>query len=167
MPVLDDTRLRLEMRSVVSGAYTLTTLPEYDFDGWCFQTQHTFPFDDVSSLLIEDCKIPTRTACHDFRRFEQQLASLTFSGVELIVGGQNDYGTLVEFLRFLRGFPMLSKVKFKNITISYDYEDDDLNFVWRRTRLQLKKDKYEWHTAIEIQQGLDKLIRRFDNNVNP
>lgn len=96
----------------------------------------------------------------------QQSTSLTFSGVEFIVEGQNDYRALVDFLRFLREWPMLARVNFKNISISYDHEDDDFNFVWLRTRLQLKKDKYEWRTAIEVQRGLDRLIQRFDNNVN-
>ncbi|KAG9581616.1 hypothetical protein KCU86_g10518, partial [Aureobasidium melanogenum] len=96
----------------------------------------------------------------------QQSASLTFSGVELIVEGQNDYRALVEFLRFLKEWPMLAHVKFKNISIFYDHEDDDFNFGWLRTRLQMKKDKYEWHTTMEVQRGLDSLIQRFDNNVN-
>jgi hypothetical protein len=96
----------------------------------------------------------------------QQSASLTLSGVELIVEGQNDYRALVGFLRFLREWPMLAYVKFKNISIFYDHEDENFNFVWLRTRLQLKKNKYEWRSAIEVQRGLDRLIQRFDNNVN-
>ncbi|CAD0093084.1 unnamed protein product [Aureobasidium mustum] len=167
VPILNNSRLQLEMRSVVSGTYTQATHPENDFDHWCRQIQHTFPFGNVSSLLIEDCKVATWTARDDFRSFVQELTSLTFSGVELIVEGRDNYRELVRFLHSLRGLPMLAHIKFKNVTISYDYEDDDLSFVWRRTRLQLKKDKYEWNTAIEVQQGLVNLIRRFDNNADP
>ena len=155
------------MRSIVSGAYTLTTHPKSDLSQWCFMIDHTFPFRTVSSLLIEDCKVHTRAALTDFQRFSQQSQSLTLSGVEFIVEEKNDYGMLVMFLRCLRGLPMLAHVDFKNVTISYDYEDDDPNFVWRRTQLQLEKDKYEWNTEVEVRQGLDSLIHRFDNNVVP
>lgn len=62
---------------------------------------------------------------------------------------------------------MLAHVKFKNITISYDDEDNDFNFVWLRTRRQLKKARYEWNNAVEVQLGLGSLIHRFDNNVDP
>ncbi|KAG9852861.1 hypothetical protein KCU77_g6706, partial [Aureobasidium melanogenum] len=165
LPIPESNRLGLEIRSVVSGPYTLTTHPD-DFRQWCLQIQNTFQFHNVSSLLIEDCKVATWTARNDFHHFMQQSASLTFSGVELIVEGQNDYRALVEFLRFLKEWPMLAHVKFKNISIFYDHEDDDFNFGWLRTRLQMKKDKYEWHTTMEVQRGLDSLIQRFDNNVN-
>lgn len=166
LPILRSDRLRLEIRSVVSGLYTLTTHPENDFRQWCIQIQNTFPFDNVSSLLIEHCKVATWTARNDFHHFMQQSTSLTFSGVELIVEGQNDYRALVGFLRFLKEWPMLAHVEFKNTAIFYDHEDHDFNFVWLRTRLQLEMDKYEWHTATEVQRGLDSLIQRFDNNVN-
>lgn len=82
-----------------------------------------------------------------------------------IVEGRDNYEALVDFLRYLREWPTLAHVKFKNITILYDHEDNDFNFVWLRTRRQFRKAKYEWDNAIEVQLGLHDLIRRFDNNV--